>query len=62
MKEYETSSQDTGPYAIWVDIHDDVWFSMIDIFKVGKFDQATQTITEYDLPTKDHHPVHLCRS
>jgi len=34
-----------------VDIHDDVWFSMTNIFKVGKFDQATQTITEYDLPT-----------
>jgi hypothetical protein len=51
MREYDTSSSSSGPYAIWVDIHDNVWFSMTGMYKVGKFDQSTQTLQEYDLPT-----------
>jgi hypothetical protein len=51
FKEYETISQSSNPYAIWVDIYDNVWFSMTGAFKVGKFDQSTNTIKEYDLPT-----------
>jgi streptogramin lyase len=28
-----------------------VWFSMTNAFKVGKLNQSTNTIQEYDLPT-----------
>jgi len=55
MKEYDTSSSSSGPYAIWVDVYDNVWFSMTGIYKVGKFDQATKTLHEYDLPSPQTH-------
>ena len=55
MVEYDTSSKSSGPYAIWVDIYDNVWFSLTGIYKVGKFDQATQELHEYDLPSPQTH-------
>ncbi len=51
FKEYNTTSPSSGPYAIWVDIYDNVWFSMTDVYKIGKFDQGTGTLHEYHLPT-----------
>ena len=53
--EYDTSSESSGPYAIWVDPFDNVWFSMTGIYKMGMLDQVTQTIEEYDMPSPQTH-------
>jgi streptogramin lyase len=51
FKEYNTTSASSGPYAIGVDIYDNIGFSMTYAYKVGKFDHGTGTLHKYDLPT-----------
>jgi len=55
MREYDTNSPSSGPYAIWVDIYDNVWFSMTRSYKVGKIEARggfdKMVLNEYDLPT-----------
>jgi streptogramin lyase len=51
FKEYNTTSASSGPYAIGVDIYENIWFSMTYAYKVGKFDHGMGTLHKYDLPT-----------